>query len=778
MNNVGPLHAEALRHYQAGEPREAERICWDVLRREPLHAESIFLLGVLALDAGQPARAVLHFHHATLLRPSHAPFHHALAEAYRALGRWGEAVACFRAALDLDPAFAAAHHGLGLTLSDQGALDEAAASFRQSLALQPNQPRAQNNLGQALHRRGDLAGAAACFAEAIRLRPDYAIPYNNLGAVLLAQGQLGPAAAHFRQALTRQPDYPEAHFNLGSTLQVQGDPAAAAACFHEALRLRPEYPRAHHGLGQVQEALCEFHAALASFRTAVRLKPDFTEAYQSLGSLLQRQPDWDGARAAFERVLELQPDNALAFARLFVTRQMQCDWRNRAAALVRLWDNTARQLAAHESSSIQPFFTLTVPWSPEQQLAVARSHSEVIARNAVPVRQSLGFGQQPPVAERVARLRIGYLSDEFRDHAVSHLMQGVFGLHDRRGFEVFAYSFGPDDGSTYRQRIVRDCDHFRDLREASLTESARILHEDRLHLLIDLQGYIGVSRMSLLALRLAPVQVHYLGYPGTSGADFIDYLIGDPVVTPPERHSAYHEQLAVLPHCYLATDNGQPVADSAGTRAEHGLPAEGVVFCVFNNSYKIEPERYAVWMRILEQVPGSVLWMTPVGPRVEDNLRREAEARRVAGGRLVFARRVPGKAEHLARHRLADLYLDTAVYNGHTTACDALWAGLPVLTCPGETFAARVGASLLTNIGLPELIAADVAEYEQLAIRLARQPAELRQFRARLAANRTTWPLFDTPRLTRNLERTYRAMWDLHAAGQPPRPLTIAETDG
>jgi predicted O-linked N-acetylglucosamine transferase (SPINDLY family) len=279
--------------------------------------------------------------------------------------------------------------------------------------------------------------------------------------------------------------------------------------------------------------------------------------------------------------------------------------------------------------------------------------------------------------------------------------------------------------------------------------------------------------MALLALRPAPIQVHYLGYPGTTGADFIDYLIGDPVVTPPDRQALYREQLVILPDCYLATDNSQPVADSAGTRADHHLPADEIVFCAFNNSYKIEPERFSVWMRILERVHGSVLWLSPVAPPIEQNLRREAEARRVAGSRLVFARRLAGKAEHLARHRLADLFLDTMLYNGHTTVCDALWAGLPVLTCPGGTFASRVAASLLTAVGLPELIASDPQRYEELAIHLAGHPEALGELRSKLAAQRTTWPLFDTPGLVRHLEQAYRAMWHLYASGRPPQPLVV-----
>jgi predicted O-linked N-acetylglucosamine transferase (SPINDLY family) len=731
----------AYQRYQAGDPAAAARLCRELLHQEPGHAEAVYLLGVIAHDAGCLEQACDLFRQAAALAPDNAVFANALGEAHLVLARPAEALAC----------------------------------FQKSLALRPTYARAHNNLGRLRHAEGDLAAARAGFAEAVRLDPLYATAHNNLGAVLQAQGQLEAAAERFRQALALRPDYPEAHFNLGTALHARGDAAAARGHLQEAVRLRPDYPRAHHALGRALEALGELPAAVACYREAVRRKPDLAEAHESLGNLLLLQPDLEGARAALERALELQPGNAEAFARLAYTRQVLCDWRRRDDDLARLREDAAGHLAAGRPTPVIPFAALTLPWSPELQLAVARSHSDAVARTGAPLRQALGFRPLPPDAAPGGRLRVGYLSGEFRDHAVSHLVQGVFGLHDRRGFEVFAYSFGPDDGSPYRRRIARDCDHFRDLRGATLADSARLIHDDRLHVLVDLQGHTGFSRMSVLALRPATIQVNYLGHPGTSGADFLDYLIGDPVVTPPARVGAYRERLVTLPHCYLATDNGQPVAASSGTRADHGLPEGAPVFCAFNNAYKIEPEVFGAWMRVLGRVPGSVLWLSPAAGAVEQNLRREAEARGIAGGRLVFARRVPGKAEHLARHRLADLFLDTWVYNGHTTAADALWAGLPVLTCPGDTFAARVGASLLTAVRVPELIAADRTQYEELAVHLGTDAAALREVRERLAARRTTWPLFDTPRLVRNLERAYQAMWAVHAAGRPPEPIEVSE---
>lgn len=776
MVDLNELHARAWQHYQAGDRAQAERLCWEMLRAAPLHADAVYLLGVLALDADRPLLALLHFHHAATLQPAKAAFHNALGEAYRALGRGPEAAACFREALRLEPAYHAAHHALGLVLIDQGDLGAAVASFRQALAVRPDYERAHINLGRAFQMQGDLESAAACYAEALRLKPNHAIAHNNLGVVYQAQGRHADAVARLREALRCQPNYPEAHFNLATSLLALGDAAAAQASFREALRLRPNYAKAHYGLGRALEQLGDRPAALACYQEALRHQPAYAEALESLGNLLLLQPNWEGARAAFQRALDLRPDNAEAFARLVYTRQVLCDWRTRAADLERLWDDAARSIAAGKPTAVVPFCALTVPWSPAQHLAIARTHSDALARDLEPLRQSLRLDLPEPRTNRPAggKLRVGYLSAEYRDHPVGHALQGLFGLHDRRDFEVFAYSLGGPDNSIYRQRIVRDSDHFIELGPLSLTDSARRIHQDGIHLLIDLQGYTGFSRMGLLALRPAPIQVNYLGYSSTTGAGFIDYLITDPVVTPPERAGDFREQLVWMPHSFMVTDHSQPLPAGRATRAAQGLPETGFVFGAFHNSYKIEPRVFDVWLRLLAAVPGSVLWLLAGESAVEPNLRREAAARGVAGDRLIFARHQP-KAEHLDRLRLADLFVDTLVYNAHTTAADALWVGLPLVTLPGETFAARVAAGLLTAIGLPELIVSTLADYERLALHLARHPDELQALRAKLTAHRTTWPLFDTPRFVRNLERAYRAMWDIYTAGRPPQPIVVRE---
>jgi predicted O-linked N-acetylglucosamine transferase (SPINDLY family) len=763
MSSAAQLHAQALQQYRAGEHGQAERLCWEILRLEPLHAEAIYLLGVLALEAGQAARALLHFHHATLLQPGHAPFHHALGEAHRARGDRAEAAACFREALRLDAGLASVHHSLGVTLSEQGELDQAVASFRQCLSLQPDQPRAHTNLGQALHRKGDLAAAAVCFREAIRLKPDYAIPHNNLGALLHEQGKYGEAVVALRQALALQPNYPEAHCNLGNVLRAQGD-ARAIGRYQEAVRLRPDYLKAHCYLGTALAAQGRTDEASACLQTALRLQPDHLEALEQLGHVLLQQARWDDARPVFERLLALQPDHAEAFACLVRLRELLCDWRTRSADFDRLRRDAEQRLSAGRRPAITPFNTMTLPWPPALHLAVARSFSEDLLRQLGDLPASLRFTYP---RSRPARLRIGYLAGNFHDNALMHLMQGLFGQHDRSAFEIFVYSYGPEDNSSYRQCLRRDCDHFLNLAGVSSADSARRIHDDGIHILVDLMGHTGGTREEIVALRPAPIQISYLGFAGSMGAPFLDYLIGDRTVTPPERAADFSERLILMPHCYQVNDSEQEIDAGPVCRAEYGLPEGAVVFASFNNSYKFEPHTFGIWMRILGQVPDSVLWLYSSGATMEGNLRREAEARGIAAERLVFAPHRP-KSKHLARLRLADLFLDTHYVNAHTGASDALWAGLPVLTWPGEIFASRVAASLLANVGLPELIAADEEAYERRAVELGRDPGELRRLRQRLAAQRTSWPLFDTARFTRNLEQAYRAAWDIYAAGHPP----------
>jgi len=457
--------------------------------------------------------------------------------------------------------------------------------------------------------------------------------------------------------------------------------------------------------------------------------------------------------------LRLRPDDAGAFSQLIYHRAQACAWDGYEADQEKLVDMARRGIR------VPPFYLLSTPASASDQLSCARHWATSIS----PPRKAL-FHHQPR-AER-ERIRLGYLSGDLHQHATAQLMAELFECHDRDRFEVFAYSYGPDDDSPMRARLAAAFDRFVDIRARSHRKAADLIHADQVDILVDLKGYTHHARPAISAYRPAPVQVSYLGYPATMGADFIDYIIVDPFVVPSSQQPFFSERLVHLPRSYQANDRRREVADARPSRRDFGLPAEGLVLCSFNNNYKISPAFFDIWMRLLRAVPGSVLWLLEANPLVRGNLRSEAEKRGVDSGRLIFAPLVP-PAEHLGRHRHADLFLDTLPCNAHTTASDALWAGLPVVTCCGDTFAGRVASSLLMAIGMPELVTKSLEEYEQAALALARSPQRLIALRQKLQNNRDASALFDLPKLTGNIEAAYARMWQTWLAGQTPAAFSI-----
>ncbi|AFZ26553.1 TIGR03032 family protein [Cylindrospermum stagnale PCC 7417] len=662
--------------------------------------------------------------------------------AWQNSGQYHDAIAQYQQLITQYPEYAPAWYQLGVIVDNLGQRDEAALAYQKALTINPNYAEAHNNLGIVRVAEKNLAAAISCFTAAIKSKPDYAFAHNNLGLVWQMQTKFAEAAAKFREALQINPEYAEAYLNLGMVLEAQGNLQDAIACYRSAVRHKTDYIKADNRLG------------LALIKLAMVSKGDVEEA-----------------RGIFEQVLKLQPDSAEAFTHLVYLKEMSCDWRDRQSDLTRIGEQTQRELQTGQSTTIAAFDTLYKPWERTLLLQVAQTHGTAMETQWTQMRQALNFTHSRSLT---GRLKIGYLSSDFRNHAMSHLIRGLFRCHNRDNFEIFAYSTGPDDNSEYRRYIASQSEHFQDIATLSTEESARLIFAHGIHILIDLNAYTAGSRSQIFALKPAPIQVNHVGFPGTMGADFIDYIIGDAIVTPPEFAEAFSEKIVTLPHSYYFTDNQQAISSTPITRSQYGLPESGFVFCCFNNNYKIEPLIFDAWMRILADVPEGVLWLLPRFPVAKENLRREAEMRGISEERLIFADVEP-KPEHLARHRLADLFLDTLYYNAHTSATDALWAGLPVITCPGTTFASRVAASLLTAVGLPELVTANLQEYEQLAINLAKSPGELLQLKQKLAQNRTTHPLFDTSRFTRNLEQAYSKMWEVYAAGKSPQSIQVSD---
>lgn len=659
-----------------------------------------------------------------------------LASIFVQRGNRTAAIKACQVAISLNPTLSEAVYNLGVALSGLGHLGLALSAFRRVTYLVPGNASAFYAIGTLLEKQDRVAEAASAFRDAITLHPAMADPYSDLSVALMRTEDLREAtmAAHHARALS---------------------PEDARICINSSV----VFNRFGLFLGQ-SDLLVEAELAC---RKAIALNPQIAESHCHLGEILQTRELRVDAVAAFRAALHRRNDFPEAVSNLIHQSQHICDWRG----LARLY-RKAITLARSSTGRINPFSLLAMPSTLADQLACARHWGKTFE-----VRDKAKFHHYPKVTHR--KIRIGYLSSDFCNHATAFLAVGLFECHDRSRFEIFGYSYSPDDKSAMRSRLIAAFDHFVEVGLLSPAAAARRIHDDGIDILVDMKGYTFQARTRILAYRPAPIQVSYLGYPGTMGQDFIDYIIVDQVIAPSEEQKYYSECLVHLPHCYQPNDIRRMIADRQPSRQECNLPEHGFVFCSFNSSYKITPVFFAIWLRLLKAVPGSVLWLLETNSTAHANLRREAVRHGVTPDRLRFAPRV-ALPDHLARHCHADLFLDTLPVNAHTTASDALWAGVPVLTCTGDTFAGRVASSLLKAIGLPELATMTLADYEAQALALATRPALLAGIRQKLQENRATAPLFDVRRLTTNIEQAYSRIWENWCAGQPAKPISIKES--
>jgi protein O-GlcNAc transferase len=650
-----------------------------------------------------------------------------------------------------------AYSNLGLAFMGKREFDEAIEALRHSTRLNPNNPDSYNNLATALLERQMLDEAIQSCQAALKLNSGFFLAHYNLGVVLQRQAKLDEAIAAFSEAIRIRPNFPEAYCNLGLALVDQGKLDEGIMAYRRAIELRPNFPEAYNNLGQPLSDQRKFDESANAYRQALNYRPHYAEASANLVTVLRKQSKFEEAIIACKQALAINPHNTKAEIELTSLNRLICDWSHFDVETQRL------QSLIQE---VEPFIYMNVPSTPGQQLICATSWASKMLSDKPFVHD---FHRSSD------RIRIGYLSADFRRHATAYLMAELFERHDRSRFEIFGYSYGFDDESDMRQRLVNAFDHFSDFNKTPHVESSQRIYNDKIDILIDLKGYTGETRTGILVNRPAPIQVNYMGYPGTMGANFIDYIIADAFVIPKESQPFYTEKVVNLPHCYQPNDTKRQIAPRAPTRSEYGLPDRAFVFCCFNGSYKISPTFFGIWMRILKAVPGSVLWLLSVDSSMVGNLRSEASARGVASDRLIFGDGMP-LPEHLARHRLADLFLDTFPINAHTTASDALWAGLPVLTCSGSTFASRVAGSLLRAVGLPELMTTTTEEYESKAIEYASNPRKMAGVKEKLARNLGTTPLFDIDRYTRGLESAYTRMHEIWRAGEQPRAFDVNES--
>ena len=730
---------------------------------KPDHAEAYSNRGNALLELNQQEAALDSYGQAIALQPDYAQAYSNRGIALNQLKRYQDAIASFDQAIAIQPSFSQAWCSRANALHELKQDQQAIDSYDQALAAQPTNAEAWYRRGVALHSGKQYQAAIGSFDQVIGLRPDHADALFSRGNTLVELKLHEQAIVNFEQALALRPEHAEAYSNYGIALNELKQHQAAIDSFDRAIALKPDLASAYNNRGCALACLKQHQLAVDSYDRAIALENDQAGAWCNRGVALLELKQHQAAIDSYGQAMALQPDVPFVQGPRLHIKKLICDWHGAE-------DETAELLARIDQNGkvSTSFSVLALTDSPRLQ----RKAAEIWANDRFPPNVELG-----PIPKRSKRekIRLGYFSMDFNNHPVSHLTAELFETHDRDKFEIYAFSFGVNRKDEMRARLEAGFDHFIDVWNKSERDIAELARHMEIDIAIDLAGFTGDSRTGIFARRAAPLQVNYLGYPGTIGAGYIDYLIADRQLIPDEARPHYAEQIVYLPDTYMANDTTRQISERTFTREELGLPAEGFVFCCFNASYKISPRTFDGWMRILNQVTGSVLWLSVDNPVAVERLRKEAERRGVAADRLVFSRKLPLLAEHLARHSAADLFIDTLPYNAHTTASDALWAGLPVLTCVGESFASRVAASLLSAIELPELITTTQEDYEALAVALALNPERLQAIRQKLARHRLSTALFDTPRFTRHLEDAYTQMLERYHADLPPAHIYVAQ---
>jgi protein O-GlcNAc transferase len=675
-------------------------------------------------------------------------------------GKYQAALDLLKRATAIHPRSISALNNLGIVLCHLKRAEEAFQIFERAVALDPADANSLNNRGNALLDLKRPEAALQSFDAAIKWQPKFLNAYVNRGRALMELERNDDALANYDQALSLGPLDADVHNNRGTVLYKLQRLEEALASFDRAIALKPNLSDAYCNRGSTLRDLNRYNEAFADFQRTLALKPDSATAWCGLGSIFNTQRRYDAAYDAYSKALALHPDQERAMAPRIHAKMQLCDWTD-------LETDFAGVLASLHKDIVvgDPFSLLCVPALPVDYFRCATL-----------------FTKSPPRAKATwkdpqykhDRVRLAYMSSDFRNHSVGHLMAGTFEQHDRDRFELTGISLIRATNDDMQTRLRGTFERFVDVDGRTDREIAEVIRDLEIDILVDLNGFTQNSRTPVLAQRPAPIQVSYLGFAGTMGAAYFDYIVADQTVLPPEHAQFYSEKIAWLPDAYMASDNKRIIAAHTPTRRECGLPDNAFVFCCFNQSFKITPDVFRIWTKLLKAIDQSVLWLSSAEAIAVSNLRNEAEQSGVSAERLVFAPRVADMSEHLARQRQADLFLDTLPYNAHTTANEALWVGLPVLTRIGNAFQGRVAASLLRAVGLSELITSSAEDYEARAIELANNPASLSAFRQRLESNRLVAPLFDTKRFTRHIEAAYAAMSERHQAGLEPDHIVVS----
>ncbi|AXE61830.1 tetratricopeptide repeat protein [Candidatus Thioglobus sp. NP1] len=727
---------------------------------KPDYAEANNNIGNVFKELGHFDNAIKSFEKAIEIKPSYFEAHFSLGEIFQDLNNITSAIRHYEVVLLIKPDFAELHNNLAVLYLRIDDIDSALKHLKEAVRISPEFAEAFYNLGHAYKELNQSDKSLDCYKNAIAMNPHYAEPHYASGNILQDLGQFDKAVKCYQMALIIEPDKAEVHYELGNISYDLGQFNASIESYEKAISIDSNNSQFINGMGIVLNKTGQFEKALKCYKKAISINPEYAEVYFNLGNLQWDLNEMDEAVSNYEYAIKLKPGIDFNFGNLFHCKMHLCNWDNFSINLKEIHNRIN-----NSELTIDPFSLSALIDDAKIQLKNAKIFSkEITSKNNALSKKNSYLNHK--------KIRIGYFSADFREHPVSFLSAKLYELHDRSHFEIFAFSFGPNTQDEMNLRIKAGVDKFYNVEKMSNNDIALLSRSLEIDIAIDLGGFTANNKAEIFAVNPAPIQINYLGYPGTMGADFYDYIIADKIIIPEEQKRNYSENIIYLPSCYMPQDSSRQISNKLITRQECNLPEDGFVFCSFNNSFKITPKEFDIWMRLLSKIDGSVLWLLKANKSSEDNLKSEAKKRGVEPNRLIFADKIAVE-EHLARQRLADLFLDTFNFNAHTTASDALWAGLPVLTKIGKGFAARVAGSLLTSLEVPELITNSEKEYEALALNLASNPEKLATIKKKLADKRTTAPLFDTKTYTKNLEKAYTQAFERYTNGLPPQEFEV-----
>ena len=648
-----------------------------------------------------------------------------------------------------------------LKLHQSGRLDLAETYYKKLLKDMPENTVLLTNFGTLQFQKKKLDNGIKLIKKSLKIDPNQPNALNNLGVVFLELNQPDEALIRFDSAITFQTNYAEAYSNRGNALNDLNRPKDALESFDHAIAINPAYAKAHSNRGNVLKDLNLLNDALESYDKAIYFMPNYANAHSNRGDALKELNQGEAAIKSYEQAIILNPDIEFILGELFKAKMSLCSWSGLADRI----EEIKTKVNNNEKAS-GPFSLLSIIDDPELQ----RKSAKIYVNAKYPKNNVL-----PKIKHQAksSKIQIGYFSADFRDHAVSQLTAELYELHDRGQFEIHAFSFGPDTKDEFNLRVKAGVDHYHDVRSLSDMSVVLLSRSEKIDIAVDLGGFTKNSRTQIFAMQAAPIQVNYLGYSGTMASDYMDYIIADHTIIPEDKKHHYSESIVYLPYSYMVTDSKIKKPKMQFTREDAGLPLKGFIFCCFNQHYKIAPATFMVWMRILKQVKGSILWLSEANSVIISNLKQEAIKNGVEGDRLIFAPRLAFKEDHLSRMQLADLFLDTLPYNAHTTCSDALQMGVPVLTCIGNSFTSRVAASLLNAVNLPELITKTQDQYESLAIQLSTNSQKFTSIKDKLVNNLSTAPLFNSPMFTQYMELAYIEMYEKYCNGIKPEGINI-----